>query len=230
MTLDCRQTFEKLENNEVLNGFYKSLLEANLEKAIALSKEFIKSDDDIIFFWKKVIVSALYKIGSDWENGLITVGEEHTATSICQRVMAEHYSKIIQYIKSKEKILVITGSFELHEVGARMLSDLLEIEGFDTIFLNSKVSFDDIINTIYEEDVSTIIISSTIVSNIPKVNDLIEKIKATKDIKNMPIIIVGGQAYKKDKDARKNTKADYCITDINRLLTLLKRHNIVNFS
>ncbi len=221
MTLEYKQFSNK---SEIFNSFYNSLIEANLEKAINLSKEFIKSDNDIVYFWEKVILPSLYKIGKEWEDENITVGEEHVATSICQRVMSEHYSKILKHIKKRKNILVTTGSFELHEVGARMLSDILELKAYDVTFLSSTSSFEEIMKSIYDEDIDFIIISSTIISNIPKVFDLSKKIKESYVGEKMPIIILGGQAFFRDKSSQKTDYADYYIKNVDDLLSLLKRY------
>ena len=211
------------KKEKTYNRFMNALLTSNLELAMSISHEFIQTDDDIKVFWEEIILIALYEVGSKWENAQISVGEEHTATSICQRVMAEHYSKIISHVNMKRKVLVTTSPNELHEVGARMLADILELNGYNVYYLSSKTNIIEVNETINFEAIEYVVISSTLYSNITKTKEMVEDIRKNCRHKNLKIIL-GGQAYNKVKVGSFNSMADYCMTDIDELLNLLKEN------
>ena len=217
------KTPKNIDEN-IYNKFLNAILKPDINEAISVSNDFIKTDEDIKSFWEHIILPALYSIGNKWASAEISVGEEHTATSICQRVMTEHYSKIIKHIQNSKKILVTTSPNELHEVGARMLADILELNGYDITFLSSHSTTEEKLNIIELEEIEFVIISTTIVSNIVKTQDIIVQIRDRfKD--NCPTIIIGGQAFIKNSNASKLIKADYVIQSVNEVLKLLRGLN-----
>ena len=208
-------------DNKVYNEFLNTLLKPDITEAISISNRYIKTDDDIRDFWEHIILPSLYNIGHKWAEAEISVGEEHTATSICQRVMSEHYKKIIPHIRDKKNILVTTSPNELHEVGARMLSDILELNGYDVFFVSSKSSNEKKSNAVLEEKIDFVLISTTLVGNILETKELIKKIR-DKLKPNLPKIIIGGQAFIHAENATELVDADYCLNSTDQLLALLK--------
>ena len=206
---------------EVYNDFMNALLEPNLSKAISISNNFIKTKEDISVFWERVILSSLYSIGIKWSQGEISVGQEHTATSICERVMSEHYSKIIDKFDKKLRVLVSVSPNELHEVGSRMIGDMLELNGYDIVYLGSNSSENEIIDTIITKNIDVVLISTTIVANINLVKKLISKIRHNIRQKELKIF-VGGQAYSVDEKLVEEVGADCYISCSNKLLEVLK--------
>jgi len=203
-----------------IEAYTNALLEPSMTKAIDVSKKFIQEDKDIKLFWENIIVPTMHDIGKRWANNEITVGEEHTATSISQRVMAEYYERILNTNEeSKRKILVTISPKELHQIGARMVADLLELNGYDVDFLGSNVRIEEILDTIVTNNIKEIIISTTLVSSLNSTEELILEIKSI--LKDKIKIYVGGQAYTSSLDIK--TNADKYIADVNSLLSELKR-------
>lgn len=209
----------------IYEEFLDSLLKSDLNKALLLSNDFIKEDHHISLFWEEVILPCLYEIGYKWEKSIITVGEEHTATSICQRVMSEHYSKIITHINKIEKIIVATAPFELHEIGARIISDLLELRSYNVEYLGSKFTLEDILNIFENNSVSHLIFSQTIDSNTKELKELISSIKEKLKDKT-PTIIVGGQAFRNNNKAAETLGVDYCILSFTELINFLEGNKV----
>lgn len=203
-----------------IDEFLNALLEPSMTKAVEVSKECIKQNEDIKPFWEQVIVPSMYAIGQKWADNEITVGEEHTATSICQRVMSEYYEQILNNSDiERRKIIVTISPKELHQIGGRMVADLLELNGFDICFLDSHTSLEEILAIIKKEDIREILISTTLVTSLDRTEKLISQIKEAvkKEIK----IYVGGQAYFAGKKVK--TNADVLVTDIDFLINELKK-------
>jgi methanogenic corrinoid protein MtbC1 len=220
--ISYEQKVPKNVDIKVYNDFLDALLKPDLQEAITISNSFIKTYKDIRTFWEGIILPALYSIGNKWAMAEISVAQEHIATSICQRVMAEHYPKIIPHIKGSKKILVTTGPNELHEVGARVLSDILELNGYDVDFLPSSSSVDEKLYMIKKEKIEFLVISVTLTSNIPKTQRFIAQIR--EQLKHdSPTIILGGQAFRGNRDGYNMVQADYIYENINELLALFKR-------
>ncbi|MGB6329607.1 MAG: cobalamin B12-binding domain-containing protein [Halarcobacter sp.] len=205
-----------------INFFIDALLEPSMTKAISISKEYIKNNEDIKSFWEQIIVPSMHEIGKKWADNEITVGEEHTATSICQRVMVEHYEKILSNSAvNRRKIIVTLSPNELHVLGARIVADLLELNGYDVHFLDSNSTYEELLNLIKNENIKEIIISTTLISNLNSTENLISDLKLA--IKEKIKFYVGGQAYKAKSEIK--TKADFYIKDMDSLLKELEKEN-----
>src|SRR5690242_17155384 len=104
--------------------YLDAILKPNSREALEFTRDIIKSPDDVSFCWQKVIMPAMHQVGDLWAEGKITVGQEHLATSITQRVMSAFYPMILDAPRTKGKIVFVSSPGELHDVGARMIADL----------------------------------------------------------------------------------------------------------
>lgn len=217
-----KKTIIKKQNvyKDVIDELTSSMLEPSITKAILISNNFIKEKSDIKLFWEEIILPVMYNIGNKWSNGEITVGQEHTATSICQRVMSMHYDKILSTCSPKKSVIVAISPKELHQVGARMLADILELNNINVHFLDSNLTAEKISTIIDNESIKDIIISTTLVSNIEATNKLISKLKDK--YSNKIRVYVGGQAYSSNKQLIKNTNVDVYAPNIDFLLKELE--------
>lgn len=216
-------TSKKISNlQEIYYKFEESLLEPSLLKAIEISKNYIKNKKDLYTFWIEVLVPALHNIGLKWAEGDITVGQEHTATSICQRVMSIHYETILTSLQNKKKFLVTTSLNELHQVAARMVSDLIELNGYEVFYFTPKDDLSPIIKTIKDEEIKDILISTTLVSNLGDTRKMIEQLRKNLQFNDIKIY-VGGQAYLGNEKAHKLVNADYYISDINKFIESIQK-------
>lgn len=120
--------------------FLTAILTGDDEKALYLAKEFTRVSGDIATFYTEIVQPVMYEIGSLWESGKISVSEEHLATSIVSKVLANLYEEIKIYeAKRKYKAVVTAAPNEYHELGARMMADLLEAEGWEVYYLGANV-------------------------------------------------------------------------------------------
>jgi DNA-binding CsgD family transcriptional regulator/methylmalonyl-CoA mutase cobalamin-binding subunit len=78
---------------------------------------------------------ALLEIGELWSSGKLGVGEEHVATEITLRALQRLREPLrIATPGSREKILLAVPAGERHDIGLRIVADVLEGAGFDVIF------------------------------------------------------------------------------------------------
>lgn len=209
---------------EIHKEFINALLTPNMTEAIEISNKFIQSKGDVKLFWEYIILPSMYNLGIKWSNGLISVGQEHTATSICQRVMSLHYDKILDHDFDAKKVIVTTSPKEMHQIGARMVADLLEMNNFDVYYIGSDSTIEDIVQTIINEDICDIVISTTLVANIDSTKYLIENIKQMVPDKNL-IFYAGGQAYNASLNPVELIGVNYYVADVEELLKLLREND-----
>ncbi len=175
--------------------FTRILLDAKFAEAVKFTKEIVHDRESLEEFYLKVITYSMYEIGDMWQDGRITVAQEHLATSIVMRVMATVYIDFILIDYNKGKAIVSAASNEYHEVGARVVSDMLELDGWDVKYIGANIPNDEMINCIKEEKPVFVGISVAMTFNLDNVRDLIEKIRADEEIKDTKVFL-GGLAFK----------------------------------
>jgi methanogenic corrinoid protein MtbC1 len=141
-----------------------------------------------------IFQEALYEIGRLWENNRISVADEHLGTAITQYVMSNLYQHLEISDERRGKFVVTGVQGELHQVGANMVADVLDADGWDTVFLGTNVPEEEIIQTLNQHQAHLFGISATMLFNIPKVIGLVEAVRG--EYGNSVHIMLGGSAFK----------------------------------
>lgn len=212
-----------------LLGYFQRYLDAllapNMNNAINVSKEYIETVWEIPIWWENIIMPSMYEIGRLWSNGKITVGQEHMATSITQRVISLHYPKILELPRNKGTVIVGVSPEELHEIGARMVADMLEMHGWDVHYTGANTPSDDLAELIHTLDAQFLCISTTIPSHLPQVQNIIKNVRSKTKEKKVHVL-VGGQAYMIDPELWKTVGADGFVINASQSVEYLQKHSI----
>ena len=203
---------DKKDNIIINNNEYKILLEYLLSgyknKARDLVMSMYNSGIDIEWIYFNVLEKTLKEVGMLWESGEIDVWNEHYVSENILDIMRELKSNVRSIENKDISMLCLTAGSEQHNIGIKMISDMLESDGYKVIYLGSNVPTLSIINAIKIENPKVIAISVTISNNIESAKNVIKAIRNT--FKNKaPLIIVGGMAFINSNDVCKETDADY---------------------
>ncbi len=184
------------ENDQsIKEDFVVALLEGNYKEAIKITERCVKSQSDLNNYYEKIVKYAMYDIGSMWQKGKIDVAQEHLSTSIVMRIMSYFYTIYTIENYDKGKAIITAAANEMHEVGARIIADTLELDGWDILYIGSNTPIDDLIKYIKIEEPVFIGISITMTYNLDTAKELINRIRNDIQITNLKIII-GGFALK----------------------------------
>lgn len=218
---------EEIQLDNALVSYFKryliAILEPDMRTAMNIARDYIQTVYDIPVWWERVILPTMYEIGRLWAEGTITVGQEHIATSITQRVMSVYYPMILELPRNKGTIVVTVSQDELHEIGARMLSDILEIEGWDVYYTGANTPLDGLLELIAEQQAQFLCISTTLTTHLTYVQSMIACVRAA----NLPIpthIVVGGQAYLSDPNLWQTIGADGFVASASKAADYLQTH------
>lgn len=179
--------------NEDTSIFLDALLKGDRKMASKVAKKYSTTPESIKLLYEEIMKTALYKVGELWEYNLISVAAEHLATSISESVMNEIYDKIIADERASKKVVLSCIEGEQHQVGIKMVADIFEMHGWDSLFLGSDVPSSEFISYINETSPELIAISISIYSRMNQLQNLV--IELTKLFPNIEIII-GGQAFR----------------------------------
>ncbi|MBN2259208.1 MAG: cobalamin B12-binding domain-containing protein [Clostridiales bacterium] len=133
--------------------------------------------------------------------------------------MSQLYSFIVNRKKNGKSCITTCVGNELHELGIRMIADLLEYDGWRTMHLGANVPIHSIIKTIKENEIELIAVSLTITYHLDQLIKLIDAIRSDEELKKIKII-VGGYPFNKDSNLWKQIKADGYARDAERAVSL----------
>lgn len=160
-----------------------------------------------------VFQPALREIGRLWQENEITVAEEHLATAITQIAMGHLYADFCMATsRNGWTLLAACAERERHEVGLRMICDLLELEGWDATYLGAAVPQDSLVAIVLRDRPDVLALSVSIAPHLPQLRTLIEAVRSATG-EAVPYILVGGRPFLDDETLARRVGADAMARD-----------------
>lgn len=186
--------------------YLQAILGGQRTAALNICLEMLSSGFTVRDVYVDVIQEAQYEIGRLWENNEISVSREHMATAITQFIIAQLYSRIDRSTVVRGNAILSGVSGELHQLGANMMADMLECDGWDVRFLGTQMPPRDILVAIDEHQPKLLGLSATMLFNLHHVEGLIEDVRKT--FGGKIVILVGGGAFCAQPDVWREIGAD----------------------
>jgi methanogenic corrinoid protein MtbC1 len=136
---------------------------------------------------------ALYEVGEQWEKGKISVAVEHAATAIVERLLSIVQPKVFEGGERSHTAVIACVAEEYHQLGARMIADLFELNGWRCYFLGANTPLPDLLQLIRRHHPQVVGLSLSIYFNLPS---LLKVYTALRNEFPKQLIIVGGQAFR----------------------------------
>ncbi len=179
----------------VCSLFLQAILENQRKAAVTVILEALRDGHLATDIYVEVLQESLYQVGRLWESNRITVAEEHMATAITQYVMAQLYPRLPPATQTRGSMVITGVAGELHQVGANMVADVLDAQGYDVRFLGTNTPHSGIVQAIEEHEADVLGVSATMLFNIPHVVELIEEVR-TRLGERSPRMVLGGAAFR----------------------------------
>ena len=205
---------------EMKNSFMEATLEGNYRKCLNISKESVANCKDIEKFYLHIIQPVMYEVGMLWEKGTISVAQEHLASAIIGRVMASISITMIADNSVNKKAVISAVPNEYHEIGAWMVSDILEYEGWDVRYLGANTPVKDLLTLMRSFKPEILALSVTMPFNLLKAKEVISRVREDEEFRNVSVII-GGRVLNEVNELWSTTGADYFAANIQDLKNLV---------
>jgi methanogenic corrinoid protein MtbC1 len=205
---------------EKKSSFLSALIEGDHRKSLNIAKESVLSGKDIEPFYLNIIQPSMYEVGMLWERGTISVAQEHLASAIVTRVMAASSMMTVAPQLKKTKIVITAAPNEFHEIGAWILSDILEHSGWDVKYLGANTPTKDLIELLHSFQPDVLALTVTMPFNILKATEIINLIKSDGELEKT-LTMIGGHAFNESDELWKSTGADCFAANAGEAKTLL---------
>ena len=180
-------------NESLYSNYLNALLAGKRSECHNIVKELLDGDIDIKELYNQLFQRSMYQVGELWENNRITVANEHLATSITESLLNLSYPSVFATERIGKKAVISCSANEFHQVGGKMVADILELNGWDGHFLGANTPPDAMVQFIQDEKPDFVGLSLSIFSNIDNLKCAIEAVRG--DFPNINLFI-GGQAFR----------------------------------
>jgi len=207
---------------DLARQYLQALLRMERDQASRLVLDAFHAGVSINDLYLQVFQRCQREIGRLWQLNQLTVAQEHYCTAATQFVMAQLHPFLFSLPKNGRRLMAISVAGEFHEVGMRIITDLFESNGWDSIYLGANVPTQSIIQTVDQHRPDMLAISATMPFHLPVVEELIARIRSSGQTKTMKIM-VGGSAFNMAPDLWRRVGADVYAADANEALEVANR-------
>jgi methanogenic corrinoid protein MtbC1 len=207
---------------ELSRQYLDALLRGERYVASQLVMDAVESGTSVKDIYECVFQRCQYEIGRLWQMNRISVAQEHYCTAATQLIMSQLYPYIFATEKTGGRFVAACVGGELHEIGARMVADFFEMEGWDTYYLGANTPSEAIVREIEERRADILGISATMTFHVRAVEALIDQVRRS-DVGARVKILVGGYPFHVAPELWRRLGADGCGRDAQEAIAVADR-------
>ncbi len=181
-----------MANEAILERYLGSLLAGDRKGCRAAIEQSLQSGMPANLVYVDIIWPIMVEVEQLWRSDRITAAEEHLATRINRTIVDQLQNKLPRRPSNSKKIAICCAQAELQELGAQIMADLFESDGWQVKFLGGGLTNDDILAFVHEYAPDILLVYGTAPKQAPDVRRLIDTIKAVNAWPDMRIMVSGG--------------------------------------
>ncbi|MBM7865437.1 cobalamin-binding protein [Heliobacterium gestii] len=192
---------------DLARQYLERLLQGERREATRLIMDAVHSGTAVRDIYIHVFQRCQYEIGRLWQMNRINVAQEHYCSAATQMIMAQLYPFVFSGPSKRRRLVATCVSGELHEIGIRMVSDFLEMDGWDTYYLGASTPAANVVQALRDNQAQVLALSATMTFHVRCVEELIRVVRATPDLATVKIM-VGGYPFNVDNELWRRVSAD----------------------
>lgn len=189
--------------------YMEALLQGDRRAAFAVVEQAHQQGMDACDLYMEVFQPALWEIGRLWQENEISVADEHLATAITQTAMGRLFAVCAASPASAAHTLIAAcADVERHEIGLRMVCDLLELAGWDTTYLGATVPNESLVDMVQQRRPHVVALSVSLPPHLPRLGAMIQAVRGALPEPDQPLILVGGRPFLEHPNLAERLGAD----------------------
>jgi len=170
------------------------------DAAIAVVLDAAREGTDLAAILTEVLEPAQSEIGRLWEDGAISVPQEHYCTAVTQLAMSSLYPLLFERTARsavrgrRARLVAAQAGGSLHEVGLRMVTDLLEHQGWDTTYLGAVTGPGPVVDALVHGAAEILALSASMAAQVSAAAVVIEAVRADARTAHVKVV-VGGRPF-----------------------------------
>lgn len=139
-----------------------------------------------------LIWPAMEQIDQLYRENAIPRITEQMATRINRMLADQLHALLAREPKCGKRMVVVCGEGERHELGAQIIADLFESQGWSVWFLGAGVPNDEILQFVGQTNPDVLCVYGTQPPGVPNTRKLIDLIRGVGVCEQMQVLVVGG--------------------------------------
>jgi methanogenic corrinoid protein MtbC1 len=177
---------------ETIERYLDALLKGERRNSRSVIEKTLQSGTPTNLVYMEVVWPTMVEIERLLRAERITSTQEHLATRINRSIVDQLQNKLPRRPTRNKKIVVCCAPDELQELGAQIIADLFESDGWEVRFVGGGLTNDDILAFIHEYVPDILLIYGASPKQAPSVRQLIDRIKEVNAHPGMQIMVSGG--------------------------------------
>lgn len=203
----------KRSTDDLARRYLEALLEVRRGDAIALILDALNSGGlGVADLYVRVFAPVLVEVGERWERQCLSVAQEHFISATTQMIMSMLYPRVFASDRRGRRMVAACLGGDLHEIGLRMVADLLELDGWETYYLGANLPPAEVVAALRARSADLLAISVTMSANLEQLRGLVEAVRADPELAEVRIL-VGGRAFCSDDVSWRALGADGFASD-----------------
>ncbi|GLG01261.1 5-methyltetrahydrofolate--homocysteine methyltransferase [Alicyclobacillus hesperidum subsp. aegles] len=167
----------------------KPLLEGDEAAAWGVIQTYVQGGANLAYIYDVLLCKAMRHIGELWEANLISVADEHLASSVCDALLKRcQPSRVVPPTQGKAMLFCIEG--EQHDLGIKMVASCFEECGFETRLYGKDLPLEYALLAALRWHPDIIGMSVSIVYHLPKLKTYVQELGS---LAHHPTLLIGGR-------------------------------------
>lgn len=180
----------------LVRSYLDALRAADVAGAYRISSGALERGMSLAALYQRVITPAMHELGRLWEEGAITIADEHLATAVTNRVLSairplQPLEQPPRSASGKPLALLALVQGEQHTLGLRMAADLLEDGGYRVAYLGADVPTEALLQAVRTLSPDLLALSATTTESTGRLEEAVEAVHQERP--QLPRVI-GGQS------------------------------------
>ncbi|NLE44805.1 MAG: cobalamin-binding protein [Chloroflexi bacterium] len=180
---------------DLAQQYLAALLRTDRQAASILILNAVRDGVSVKDIYTHVFQPTQHEVGRLWQANQLSVAQEHYCTAATQLIMSQLYPYIFNSERVGRRLVATCVGGELHEIGIRMVADFFEMAGWDTYYLGANTPSSSILQVLTTQKANVLGISATMQTHIGTMRDLIQRVRAAEEGRNVAIL-VGGYPFR----------------------------------
>lgn len=176
----------------LVERFFETLISGDRRAARSIVDQCFAAEVEAEQIIERLIWPTYEHIENQYRSDTLSRLSHHYATRLLRMIVDQVQLRLHQSETLHQRVLVVCGPDEPNELAGQMAADLLEAAGYDVYFAGGGVAKDEIIAQLGELDPQTLVMFSSVPSDLPEMRVMIDEIHDHGLSPRVQIVVGGG--------------------------------------
>jgi methanogenic corrinoid protein MtbC1 len=181
-----------MQTQQALEKYLRELLKGDRNACRAVIEDTLRNGMPANTVYMDIVWPIMVEIDTLHRDNKINSAQEAFATRINRTIVDQLQNKLPRKAKRARKIVVCSTVTEHGELGAQIMSDLFESDGWDTRMLGGSVDHEDVLEFVQSWSPDILMFYGVDGKGAPQLRQLIDRVKTINACPDMRIMLSGG--------------------------------------